>query len=235
MPTRTTQSLARRLVFSICAVAVCAAQASPAHADESDTQQWTLFTVQKELSSRWRSYFEVQPRFGKDLTGVERLLVRPAIGYRLNNKVSVWQGYGWTPLFLPEFQDEHRLFQQLLYEDKHGDTSITSRTRFEERFIEGAGDTAFRFRTMLRLAHPISADKKWSVVGYDELFVNLNSTPNGPESGFDQNRTFLGVSRQMNPELRIETGYLFDYVNSPRNPSNRKLNVWVVQFAWNLK
>ena len=71
--------------------------AAPARADEADTQQWTLFTFQKELSPKWRAYFEVQPRFGVDLTdgdtdhGVERLLVRPAIGYRLSSKLSIWQ------------------------------------------------------------------------------------------------------------------------------------------------
>lgn len=229
------RSLLRRGLISTLATFSFCVGASPVRADDSDTQQWTLFTVQKEFSSRWRAYLEVQPRFGQNITGVERLLVRPAIGYRLNSKISVWQGYGWTPLFLPEFQDEHRLFQQLLYEDKRGDTSISSRTRLEERFIEGAGETAFRFRTMLRLAHPISTDKKWSVVGYDELFVNLNSTPTGPVSGVDQNRTFLGVSRQVNPEFRVETGYLFDFVNTPRSSTNRKLDIWVVQFAWNLK
>jgi len=206
---------------------------APAHADV-DTQQWTLVTLQKELTPRWRAYFEVQPRFGEDASGTERLIVRPAIGYRLNSKVSIWQGYGWTPLLEPSFADEHRVFQQLLFEDKRGEVGIMNRTRLEERFIEGAGGTSVRLRNMLRLTHPISPDKRWLVVGYHELFWNLNSTDAGPVSGFDQNRLFLGVSRQVNPELRVETGYLLNHINSPRTSDNRRLNVWVVQFAMTL-
>ncbi|MGV3722194.1 MAG: DUF2490 domain-containing protein, partial [Actinomycetota bacterium] len=128
----------------------------------------------------------------------------------------------------------HRVFQQLLFEDKLGETSLTNRTRLEERFIEGAGGTSVRLRNMLRLAHPVSADKRWMVVGYHELFWNLNSTDAGPVSGFDQNRLFLGVSRQMSQELRVETGYLLNHINSPRTSDNRRLNVWVVQLAVNL-
>lgn len=225
-------SLRGRLAAAAFGVALALTTASPAQADDVDTQQWTLFTVQKNLSDRWIGYFEVQPRFGQDISGVERLLVRPAIGYRLTPKLSLWQGYGWTPLFEPGFADEHRAFQQLLYEDRIGETAFTNRTRLEERFIEGAGGTAVRLRSMFRLAHPISADKKWAVVGYDEFFFNLNSTDNGPVSGFDQNRLFLGVSRQVNPQLRVETGYLMNHINVPRTSDNRRLDVWLVWFAW---
>jgi len=217
-----------------CLALTLSTQAAPVRADDVDTQQWTLFTVQKEFSPRWRGYFEVQPRFGANISNLERVLVRPAIGYRLNSKLSVWQGYGWTPLISPEFEDEHRLFQQLLYEDTLGETALTNRTRLEERIIEGAGGTAMRLRNMIRLSRPISKDKKWAVVGYDELFWNLNDTDRGPVSGFDQNRAFLGVSRQVNSKLRVETGYQFVLINTPRTSENRRLNVWLVGVALKL-
>lgn len=206
--------------------------ARPARADESDTQQWTVFTVEKDLSKRWRGYFEIQPRFGHDISKLDRLIVRPAIGYRVNSKLSLWQGYGWTPAFEPEFNDEHRLYQQVLYEDKLGKTAFASRTRLEERFIEGAGSTAVRFRSMLRFMHPISADGRWAAVAYDELFFNLTSASPGPVAGFDQNRLFLGVSRQLNKQLRVETGYLMNHVNVPRTSENRRNDVWLVWFAY---
>lgn len=216
------------------AAAVCGAglllTAAPARA-EVDNQQWTLLTLNKELSQRWRAYLEIQPRIGEDVSHLERLLVRPAIGYRLNSKVSVWQGYGFTPLFEPEYQAEHRLFQQLSFEDKVKAGDFSNRTRLEERFIDGVGETAFRLRNMARFSHPVSADKRWALVGYDELFWNLNSTRLGPESGLDQNRLFLGVSREVNAAYRVETGYLLTHINTPRSSENRRLNVWVVQVA----
>lgn len=207
---------------------------TPARADETDTQQWTLLTIDTNFSKRWRGYFEIQPRFGDDIGHLERMIVRPAIGYRLNSKVSLWQGYGWVPQFEPVSGNEHRSYQQLLYEDTVGKTGIVSRTRLEERFIDGAGGTALRLRSMIRAVHPISADRHWALVGSDEVFWNLNDTNSGPVSGFDQNRLFVGVSRQVNPELRVETGYLMSHINVPRTSENRRLDVWLVQFALRL-
>jgi hypothetical protein len=231
------RSLTKRLLRG-AAVAACALALSlpavPARAADEDWQQWTLFLFQHEISDRWRAYFEIQPRIGSDFTTFERLIVRPAIGYRLTPKLSIWQGYGWTPLFSPQFADEHRPFQQLLYEDRIGRTSLVNRTRLEQRVIEGAGDVSVRARNFLRLAHPISRDGRWTIVGYDEIFWNLNSTPNGPVSGYDQNRLFVGVSRHINPQFRVETGYLLNTIDAPRRASNRIIHAWVTTFAFTL-
>ncbi len=224
----------RRWAAACGMVLALAGAAVPASAEEVDTQQWSLFVIQKDLSPRWRAYFEVQPRFGGDISGVERLLVRPALGYRVTPRLSVWQGFAWTPLFTPTFRDEKRSWQQLLYEDHLGRTSFSDRLRLEQRFIEDASGTSLRLRNMIRLQHPISADQRWAVVGYDELFWNLNSVGNGPAEGFDQNRVFLGVSRKLNAQLRVETGYLVDFINSPGTAANRRLNVWLTSFNWTL-
>ncbi len=218
----------------VVASAVSALAPTPAHAADVDAQKWSMFTVQKELSKRWRAYFEVQPRFGNDISRFDRGLVRPAIGYRVTPKFSIWQGYAWSPVYQPTFRDEHRFFQQFLYEDNFGKWGFVSRTRFEQRLIDGAGETAHRFRTMLRVSHPISADKRWYGVVFDELFWNLNTVNNGPISGFDQNRTFIGIGRQVNKELRIETGYLLASVNSPAGVPDRQLNAWLTWFSWRL-
>jgi hypothetical protein len=228
--------MVRKFIAACSAALMLSRAATTARADEVFEQQWTLVTAQKELSDKWRAYAEVQPRFGPDLTGglgrgLERILVRGAIGYRLNSKLSLWQGYAWTPQFLPTDLRENRLFQQLLYETKFGKTGFTNRARLEERFIEDAGGTAIRLRNMVRVAPPISADRKWSAVAYDELFWNLNSTDRGPKSGYDQNRVFLGVSRQASSKLRVETGYLFAHINRPRAATDRQLHAWVVQLA----
>lgn len=211
------------LVFGFLAMG-----ARPAGAADSDLQQWTLLVVQGDLSNRWRGYFELQPRIGRDADGLERLLVRPAFGYKLRPNVSLWLGYGYTPLFEPEFSPEHRIFQQFLTEHRIGDLDITNRARLEQRFIDGVGETSHRFRHMLRLAHPLDRKKKWSIIAFDELFWNLNSTRAGPESGFDQNRVFLGVGRVINPQLRVEAGYLWNFIDAPSGRPNRSLDVILI-------
>jgi len=218
------RSLLSALPALLLASGLLCVPASQARAADTDFQQWTQVTLQGPLSKRWLGYFEVQPRFGQDASALERLILRPALGYRLNKNVSLWQGYGWTPQFQPAYGDEHRLYQQLLVESKHGKTALTNRTRLEERLIEGAGGTSVRFRHMARFAYPISRDRRWSVIAYDEFFFNLNSTESGPKSGFDQNRLYLGISRQLNPQVRLETGYIWNYVNRTSGP-DRSLNV----------
>jgi len=51
-------------------------------------------------------------------------------------------------------------------------------------------------------------------VFYDEYFINLNHTDYGARKGFDQNRAFLGGNWALNPDTKLEIGYLNQYVNT---------------------
>lgn len=220
-----------RLLAALClAAGLCVPR--PAEAADTDWQDWTLFIVQGDFSKRWRGYFEVQPRLGDDMSRLERLIVRPAIGYRLRDNVSVWAGYGWTPLVSPDFDHEHRAFQQLLVESKVGEAGLTNRTRLEQRVIDGVDGTSLRLRHQVRLAQPLDKQKRWAFILYDELFWNLNSTTNGPESGFDQNRIFAGINYTVNQQLQLETGYLLNSIDAPRTGENRRLHAVVSTVSW---
>jgi hypothetical protein len=85
---------------------------------------------------------------------------------------------------------------------------LTNRTRLEERWIKGTHGTSVRLRDMVRAAYPIGKSERWSMVGYNELFVNLNSVDNGPSSGIDQNRAFIGINHKWNQHVNAEAGYL---------------------------
>jgi hypothetical protein len=186
---------------------------------DADLQSWSMVTLTTPLSPnrKVQGYFEVQPRvslLGEHRPGpVAVLLVRPAIGYQLTKNFSVWQGYAWVPTFHPQMTEESRIFQQLLLHNRIKKLSLTNRVRLEERFIQGAGGTSVRGRHMLRGSIPIADSEKWSWVAYNELFINLNSTPQGPLAGFDQNRTFVGINRKLNRHTNMEAGYMANYVN----------------------
>jgi hypothetical protein len=198
------------------------AVAPPALAVDNDLQQWSIVTFRAELPHRLRLYAEAQPRVDLlNTPGIDRLLLRPALGYQLTRHVSLWQGYAWTPTFQPNLRQEHRLYQQLQIETPGNRWAMNNRTRLEQRFIEGAGETSVRVRHMLRLSYALGKRKKWSLVGYDEFFVHLNSTPSGPQAGFDQNRIYLGAAYHFNSHVQAETGYLFNYVNRANGVSDR--------------
>ena len=67
----------------------------PAHAEtEEDGRLWLNLSAQGEISGNWGWYFEVQPRWREEGEQFDQLLVRPAISYRLDQRSSLWLGYG---------------------------------------------------------------------------------------------------------------------------------------------
>jgi len=87
---------------------------------------------------------------------------------------------------------------------------VALRTRLEQRFIENVDQTAWRIRQFIRAHHNLPALPRLTLVGWDEIFVNFNDTNLGPQSGFDQNRAFVGIGVKPRPtsRWRTEIGYL---------------------------
>jgi len=52
------------------------------------------------------------------------------------------------------------------------------------------------------------------LVVQDEIFFNLNSPTNGPDSGLDQNRVFVGINRSLNKHMNVDAGYQFQSINT---------------------
>lgn len=187
---------------------------------EHDAQAWALLTATIPLTEQrtFSLYTEVQPRLADDLSDVERILIRPAIVYHSSDKTSFFLGYGYTPTFLDSeydavFANEHRVWQQLQHVQDVFDFRIIHRARVEQRFIEGSTGTSNRFRYLLRVSHALSEDGAFGLTGYNELFFTLNSRENGPKSGFDRNRVFVGPYLE-NGIARYELGYVHEYARS---------------------
>ena len=66
-----------------------------------DERTWWNITTQERArtESPWRWYVEVQGRMRDGVDALDQLLVRPAMGYDLTSRSSVWFGYGYTPGF----------------------------------------------------------------------------------------------------------------------------------------
>ena len=213
----------------------------------SDFRLWTPVYLTVSLPSKFLAYMEVNPRIGDDVTNIDQLLLRPAIGYQLTDKLSIWQGYAWVgnfnqPHTSPQspFFEENRIYQQVNYKHKFSHFKFLSRTRLEERWIEHADGTAVRFRQMLRADFPIPQAPDWAFVAYDEVFVNLNAvgvpTGKGPGAGLDQNRFFLGINKSFNQYFNVDMGYQNQMLNSRSLPGNANLinHIFLLQFWINI-
>lgn len=196
-----------------------------------DGQFWIPLYNRVALSEKFRGWFEVNPRFGDNISEIDQLLIRPAIGYQLTPSLSIWQGYAWITNYQPRFRDEHRLYQQVSYRRSFSSFRIFSRTRLEERFLQDAGGAAIRARQMLRADFPFDKDQIWGAVIYDELFVNLNTVRSGPEGGFDQNRFFVGIHRKVNDHLSFDFGYQNQTINT-RGPNLADRMNHIILLQW---
>lgn len=200
-----------------------------------DGQYWVPFYLTFPLSDTWKGYFEVNPRVGDSLSEFDQLLIRPALGYVVTPRLSLWQGYAWVTNYRPEFRGEHRIFQQLVYTRKFSSFHIMNRSRLEERIIQRGQGTGIRARTMLRANIPLESAPLWSFVVYDEIFVNLTTVGNGPLGGFDQNRLFLGFNRTLTPEIKMDIGYQNQAINNRSDGLvNRVNHILLIQIFVNL-
>jgi hypothetical protein len=80
-----------------------------------------------------------------------------------------------------------------------GDFTWNDRNRFEARFRED--ETRYRYRNQLRINYaPKGA--KWMPFVWDEVLVDLSGL------GLNQNRALIGLARQLNPQTRLDMGFM---------------------------
>lgn len=208
----------RGAVLVLCVLSSCSSLA------QSDWHTWGAIVATGnfiDADTGLDFWMEGQGRFNDDSSRFNQGIVRAALGYRLTPRMTIWAGYGFIPNNPPNRRDnviEHRAFQQLTWQPEnpiHG-FSLSSRTRLEQRTVEGFSELGWRFRQLVKLTHPLhgSASLYWSF--WDELFVNFDDTDWGANGGVDQNRAFAGVGLKVASKTNLEIGYMHQFVNRER-------------------
>lgn len=201
------------------AAAACLAVTSlavPAQAQD-DAQAWGAVLANGAVRGDVFLWLEAQARATDDLGGGGQFILRPAIGARIAPDAHAVAGYAYVRTD-PENgagSDEHRLWQQVQFAPfRHagGAPKIISRTRLEQRMFEGRDDTGWRLRQLVRFQTPIAREGTVHAIAFTEGFFNFNSTDWGARDGVDQWRTFIGVGLPIAPGVRLEPGYLNQYV-----------------------
>ncbi|HEX7857371.1 MAG TPA: DUF2490 domain-containing protein [Sphingobium sp.] len=181
-----------------------------------DEQLWVNITGMGSIKGDLVYFAEIQPRIGGGVSRLDQLLIRPAIGVKLSDSLTVYQGYARvrTPVAGRVDTSEDRSFQQISWKLNK---QFSSRTRLEQRWLSTGNDMGWRLREMLRLAVPLSREKQAvSALGYVEGFFALNDTDWGARSGFDRVRTFIGAEVPIGGKSTLELGYLNQMVNQAR-------------------
>jgi hypothetical protein len=189
-----------------------------ARAATHDEQLWFQAIGQGTISGDLVYFAEIQSRFGNSMDGLDQMLIRPAIGVKLSDRLAVYQGYAYvrTPQAGGGETHEHRSFQQINWSlGRLAGGSLSSRSRIEQRWLSNGEDMGWRLRQMLRLAVPMREEVKGpAALVYAEGFVALNDTDWGARRGFDRLRSFAGIELPMSGKSTIEVGYLNQYTKN---------------------
>ncbi len=195
------------------AAALALALPAAAQAADEDTNVWLAQTATADLGGGALLWLEAQERFTNDASRLGQLLIRPAVGYKLDQTTTAYLGYAYvmTDPVGPARTHEHRLFQQVslrLLGDGKGVT-LTGRTRLEQRFMENTAGTGWRLRQQLRLTAPLGGQVR--AVAWAEPFIGVNQTA-FQRSGLGLWRNFAGVAVPVGRGVTLEPGYLNQYV-----------------------
>ena len=171
---------------------------------------------------------EYQWRRAEFTEGWQQSLFRTGIQYAIKKDISVLVGYGYIVTFPygdfpsgPHHIPEHRIFEQLSWNDVKGRIAINHRFRLEQRYLGKIDQTSDKYdvqgwnyvnriRYQLRANVAINKkkieDKTWSAGVYDELFIGFGKNVN--QNIFDQNRIGVVAGYQFNKHFRAEAGFL---------------------------
>jgi Protein of unknown function (DUF2490) len=180
-----------------------------AHAATEDFQTWNTFNLSTNIAKNVPVTLELSGRIVDDSSRLGVVIFRPAIGYKISDRVTIFLGYTHQKTINNGRADvdENRIHQQLNWRiGKIGKATLNSRTRLEQRWIEGAKDLGWRVRERLQLQIPLKP-KKTNLVISNEMLFSLNSTDWGARAGFDQMRNFVGVNVPVGKGMTLETGY----------------------------
>ncbi len=194
--------------------------ASAARAAEEDANIWLVQNATIAAGRNIVIALEAQERFTDDASRLGQLLLRPAVGYKLDASTTLFVGYAYvgTEPKGRSITNEHRVFQQLSFRllgDGKGVT-LTGRTRLEQRFFEEQSGTGLRLRQQLRLTAPVS--RTVTAVLWSEPFIGFNQT-RLQRGGIGLWRNFVGINVPLGKSFRLEPGYLNQYV--VRNGADR--------------
>lgn len=201
-----------------------------AGAVDSDAQTWLPLTLRVEVTPKWSVQLQPQPRWINGLDEMNQFLLQASGEYQATPRWSLGAGYVWSTRYLPSRVEEHRPFQHITHTQPLGRVTLQNRVMVEERVLENVSGPTVRGRHLLRLTAPLK-NPDWYGVLSNEVFVHLNSQPNGPAAGFQQDRAFVGVGKKLTPHLQVEGGYQIQYANRPGPQSDRMDHILLLQLS----
>lgn len=193
-----------------------------------DDRVWTTISTQGRIGrgSPWQWSADTLIRFRDGMRTLDSAGERVLLSRSITRHSSLGGGYGFTSAF-PNEDDaalEHRFIEQYAWSNRWGRSTLSLRTRLEQRLVEGNDGTMMRVREQVRMTRAVGTNTAWSLVLWDECFVYANTT-NKARRGFDANRAFAGLRHAVAANASLEAGYMGLFVNGQNGGRDRYSHV----------
>jgi len=187
--------------------------ASVGYAGQDDAALWVVNQLNVPVSERWSVNLMTQARIVREVGTYERTVVRPWVAVKLPWNFEAAVGYDAHLFENPRSFLESRGWQRLAYEHDWGYFKSQFHFWQEERFIQGDDEVAWRSRFLMGATTSLP----YSLTGVvrNEFFINLNQTDKIRDTGLGEDQFFAGFRRPVNDWLRIEFGYLMQFLERP--------------------
>lgn len=172
--------------------------------------------------SKWQLSYDLQYRNHEMLSDLNQFVTRASVQYRVLDQLTFAAGYAYIHTEQIDEPDtpfhEHRVFQDVLTQQKMEVLTLKHRFRLEERFIENQ-DFRSRIRYQLGIDVPIYKSKEHSrqifATAYNEIFMKLDETRK--TNVFDRNRLYLGAGYKFNKDLGVQFGWMNQMLQKKSN------------------
>lgn len=183
--------------------------ASPAAAQQTDTQLWLQLNGSFGIAPSWKVTLESIGRFSDRAEGFSHAEAGLLVTHTTPGGVELSAGYRHVEDWDRGVRqpNEERLRQIVLVPFGAG---FSGRLRFEQRFRDDGEEVGFRLRPRVGLELPLQGSGL-KLFATSEHFVNFNDTAWGQNGGYERMRNAAGLSVSVGGKLRAEFGYLNQY------------------------
>ena len=182
-------------------------------------QQWVQYYSESILNEKWSIPFDLGFRWRNNFKQSSQYLVRGAISYKINDRLSVAAGFGHLGYYSGNNVNatEARPHQEISYKHNLGTIGIGHRVRIEQRFVTRNANTAnsirYRYSLMFNLfSFPISTgnpDLQFVFRVGNEIFLNTGN--DDLETAFSQNRFMISPTIQFSDQFKVNLTWNSQY------------------------
>ena len=175
---------------------------------------WNILNVNLKINSKWNAFTEAQIRSLSFYNEFHYYEIKAGVTFKFDKNLSTTSGFGSYNTFTEggNFKDpiqnkEIRSWLQINLKNHFRFFTLEHRYRVEQRFTSSGYRNRFRYRlgAVIPVNKNIIEPKTFYISMWNELFFTNN------EPFFERNRLFLGCGYELNKNLAIQTGYIFQF------------------------